>query len=454
MELLPDDSVFDIFKRLPTNYLYSIAETSKRFLDLTSIEYRRRHPDKYVCIGWKDDRIALFPKHDDVHVFGRKFLNLMLYSCGRNNRFDDELLQFVVANCSMNWQQLRFEQAMLHEDQLQTIHHMMHRIEKLVLNKCGMNGDFFDILLRHCHRLKHLIVSDSYSIVESDGNNRWLRRAYPLLESVQLCSMTMVSFCRSEWESFFLNNPQLISFSCDHWYSTESTDRPIKVISKDAKNLKRLYISLRGIGHLNQTFSDLLGLCQQKQFQRLEIQFTGDTGIQYLMYHGKILGQMGKLHSIHLTDVQLKKDAATSIASLISVKQLNFVNTTFDNESAEILAKHMHNLEAIHCNTGANDLTPFVRLSPKLQKIVVTNSEMEALNLQWGPHWLTSEREKMPNACPITFYVKASTVTGANMETVEVETKMTTGLVTIKSIVFNKSVLSKVNNTFVDLEIE
>lgn len=243
-----------------------------------------------------------------------------------------------------------------------------------------MNGDFYDDLLCHCHRLKHLIVSDSYGIVEP-SENKWMQQTYPTLESVQLCSITMASFCYSQWESFFLLNPQITSFSCDHWYSTDPMDRPIRAISKNATNLKRLYISLRGIGHLNNTYSDLLGLCQREQFERLEIQSTGDTGIQYLMRHSKILRDMGKLHALHLTNVQLKKEVAATIEALTSLKQMNFTNATFETEFGESLSKSMPNLEEIHCDSGANDFTPFVRNAPKLKKIVLANTDMGELNL-------------------------------------------------------------------------
>lgn len=151
LQTLPDDLVFDIFKRLQTNYLYLIAETCTRFLDLASMEYRRRHPEKFACISLVGDRIVLQPKDDDVQVFGRKFLNLMVRSDGRNFRLDDDLLRFILVNCSINLQMLRFEAVMLHVDQLQAMQHMLHRIDKLVLHKCDMNDDFYDNLLRYCH---------------------------------------------------------------------------------------------------------------------------------------------------------------------------------------------------------------------------------------------------------------------------------------------------------------
>lgn len=283
-------------------------------------------------------------------------------------------------------------------------------------------------------------------IIEPTGN-KWLHQTYPALETVQLCSITMVSFCYSHWESFFSRNPQITSFSCDHWYSIDPLDRPIKAIARNARNLERLYISLRGIGHLNATFSDLLGLCQQKQFRRLEIQLTGETGIHYLIRHLKILCEMGKLHALHLTDVTLKKEAATPITAMINLKQLNFTNVTFDMEFGEIVSKNMPNLEEIHCDIGANDFTPFIRNAPQLKKIVLASTEMGELNLGWGPHWLSSERQSVAGASPITIYAKISPIGGSEMTTVS------SGIVTIKCIIPNKSVLLKVNNTFVGLEI-
>lgn len=311
-----------------------------------------------------------------------------------------------------------------------------------------MSDDFYDNLLQHCHRLEHLIISDSYGIVEP-AENKWLYQTYPALKSVQLCSITMATFIYSQWETFFLLNPQITSFSCDHWYSIDAADRPIKAIGRNAKNLKRLYISLRGIGHLNATYMDLIALCQQKRFQRLEIQLTGDTGIQYLIRHFKILRDMDKLHALHLSNVQLKKEAAAPIAGLIKLKQLSFKNASFDTEFGETVSKNLPNLEQIYCDTGVNDFTPFVRNAPNLKKIILPNTEMGELNLGWGPSWLNTERQSIPGgACPITLHVKISTIGETEMSTVS------SGIVAIKCILLDKTVLMNVNNTFIGLEVD
>lgn len=94
LQTLNEDCVFEVLNRLPTNYLYTIAETCTRLLDQAAIEYRRRHTEKCVCISMIDNKIVLLPNEHDVQMFGHKFLNLVVRGIGRNHRLDDRLLGF------------------------------------------------------------------------------------------------------------------------------------------------------------------------------------------------------------------------------------------------------------------------------------------------------------------------------------------------------------------------
>lgn len=251
----------------------------------------------------------------------------------------------------------------------------------------------------------------------------------------------MLPFQREQWQTFFRQNPQIRSFSCDYWYSTSSTDRPIKEISKNAPNLTRLYISLRGIGHLNGTYYDLNELCKNKRFKCLELQFTGNsTGKLYLMRHAKILADMEVLHTLHFTDMVLTKEMIPVIALLTELKQMNFVQSTFVTEFAEYISKILPNLEAIYSNTS-NDFTPFIRNAPKLKKIEMAHTEFDKLNLGWGPLWLNDERTKISNACPLTIYVKSISTKYSLIET---------GIITIRPVSRDKRILTNVKNTFVN----
>lgn len=446
LETLSEDCVFEVLDRLPKNYLYPVAETCTRLLDLASIQYRRLCPGKYTCLSMVDDKVVLLPNEHDVQMFGRKFLNLIICSGGRNVRLDDKLLQFVLLNCSTSLQMLRFEEVMLQKVQLEAMKHMIHRVNTLVLHKCGMNDEFYDCLLRHCYNLEHLIISDTYTsnCTRSDGND-WLLKKYPALQSVQLCSITMVSFEHAYWEMFFRQNPQIKRFSCDHWYSTDPSDRPIKTIRKNARNLTHLYISLCGIGHLNYTYSDLAGLCQEEKFQGLELQFAGVYGLQYLNRHLKLLCTMKKLQAIHLTDMVITKEAATDIASFANLKQLNFINTAFDHEFAEAVSKKLPDLEEIYSNVITNDFTPFIRNTPTLKKIMLPKSAMGELNLGWGILWLNEERLKCENASPITIYVR-------NIATGDAEVEVfSSGIITIQTVPNGKRIISQVENTFINI---
>lgn len=443
LETLSEDCIFEIMDRLATNYLYTIALTCTRFYNLAAIQYRRKHPEKYACVSVIDDKIVLLPDEYDVKLFGRKFLNLIIRSEGRNVAFEDELIDFIWANCSSNLQIVRFEEAMLLGAQLKRMENMLHRVETLVLHKCGMNDDFYDCLLSKCHRLKHLIISDSYTIIDPDGS-KWMQMRYPLLESVQICSITLLPIQHEQWEQFFRRNPQIKRFSCDHWYAVDALDRPIKTIRRFAPNLTHLYLSLRGIGHLNSTYYDLSVLCNCSQFQRLELQFTGQTGIQYLHRHSKqMLSTIKKLQAIHLTDVLLTKETAVEVAWIQSLKQLNFVNVTLGAEFAENLSNNLHGLESIYSDSVI-DVTPFIRIAPNLRKIELSNTEIGNLNLGWGLLWLNDERTKVIDACPITVYVKNTSMDGVE------QTIITNGIIAIKPIAQDKRVLAKVKHTFVE----
>lgn len=441
METLSEDCVFEILDRLQTNYLYTIAETCTRFFDLASIQYRRRHPEKFVCLLMMDEKIALLPDEYDVKLFGRKFLNVMIRGESRNCRWDDELLQFILTNCSSSLQMIRFERAMLQSVQLKRMHHMLHRVETVVIHECGMIDDFYDCLLSECDQLKHLIISDSYTIMNPAGS-KWMSMKYPLLESVQICSITMLPFQRDQWVKFFRQNPQIKCFACDHWYSIDAMDRPIKTIATNARNLERLFISLRGIGHLNATYYDLSVLGESSHFESLELQFTGNTGIQYLIRHAKLLASIKQLHTLHLYDMVLTKEIAHVVITLANLKRLNFVKTPFNTDFAESVSSGLHNLEEIYSDIS-NDFTPFIRNAPKLMKIQLADTEFGAINLGWGLLWLNDERTKI-NSCPITIYVK-------NISTEDTEHSIiSSGIISIKPMPSDKRLLLKVKNTFVN----
>lgn len=169
LETLSDDCVFEIFNCLSTECLHSVAKTCTRFFELASIQYRRKYPEKFVTMSMIDDQIVLMPDEYDVKAFGRKFLNLVIRGEGRNYRLEDKLFRFIFVNCSSNLQTVRFEEAMLQGTQLIMMKNMFYRIETLVLHKCGMTDDLYDCLLSACHNLKHLIISDSYTMIHTTG---------------------------------------------------------------------------------------------------------------------------------------------------------------------------------------------------------------------------------------------------------------------------------------------
>lgn len=216
-ETLGEDCVFEILDRLPANNLNAVAETCTQLWELASIQYRRLHPEKYICVSVVDENIEVTPNELDVKKFGWKFLNLIIRGEGRHFRWNDTVCNVILRNCSINLQMIRLEKAMLNSSDLNAMKKILGRIETIILHECGMTDDIYDCLLSACHNLKRLIVSDSYTIIDPSGS-KWMQRKYPLLKCVQICSMTLLPFKPKQWEQFFRQNQQIESFACDHWY--------------------------------------------------------------------------------------------------------------------------------------------------------------------------------------------------------------------------------------------
>lgn len=427
------------------SYLYTVAETCKQFSDLAAIQYRRNYPNKYAGVTMIGEKVVLFPNDYDVKVFGRKFLNLCIRGDGLNHPLENELLEYILLNCSPNLQSIRFEHVMLNADQLNSLKQMLHRVETVVLHKCGMTGDFHETLLSKCPRLKQLIVSKSYPV-----GDKWMNMKYPLLESVQFASIVITPFQRELWLLFFRKNPQIKKFSFDQWYSMNPADRPIEVIVKNTQNLTHLYISMNGIGELNDSFGDLRSLAKLKQFECLELQFNGEKGKEYLWRHQQLLANMHFLHAIHLNGMMLTKescqppiDTFNVIASLTHLKRLHFNGTIFDVDFAEMVSKRLPNLEDIHCDLSSNNFNAFIHHSPKLRKIRLMNAAIGELNLGWGLSWLNNERLKLSQPSPITIFVKSISTDNAEHSIIS------SGIIAIVPITQDKRILLNVKNTFV-----
>lgn len=400
---------------------------------------------KFACITMIGEDVAILPSQYDVQKFGRKFLNLIILGYGSNYPMEDELLQYILLNCSPNLLAIRFEHVMLQKEQLQLIKHMFHRAHTVVLHKCGMVDDFYDCLLKDCHRLKHLIISETYPI-----GDKWMQMSYPRLESVQICSVIMTPFQSDPWIQFLHKNPQLKNLSCDRWHSMDASDQPVRIIAKNAVNLERLYISMNGIDHLNDSFGDLRILDKLDRFKCLELQFNGEMGKVNLRDHQLLLVNLKVLRALHFNRMTLTKETCQPplaifpiIASFINLKQLNFNRTTFDADFAETVSKKLLNLEEIYSDSPLNDFTAFIQNSPKLKKIELMNTAFGGLNLGWGISWLSDERMKLPQACPLTIFVKNLSAGDAEHSIIS------SGLIAIMPLVQDKRIILKAKNTFV-----
>lgn len=103
--------------------------------------------------------------------------------------------------------------------QIDGIKYILNQLETLKLNYVQINGDFYDVLLKHCPRLKYLSVGTCTlpKTIIGTGND-WLLRHYPMLEHFEIdvrspCKDTL-EFAESFF-AFFERNPNVRIFSTD-----------------------------------------------------------------------------------------------------------------------------------------------------------------------------------------------------------------------------------------------
>lgn len=435
---LNDDCIFEIFDRMPSNCLYAMADTCTRFLDLSGIQYRRENPSKFVCFEFADDKVNKTPNGIDIQYFGCKLLNVIIRGESRNVHMTEFALNYLVTNCSANWKMVRFEQMMLSKFHTDAMKHFFHHIETVVFHKCAMVDDFYEYFLKHCPRLKHLIISDSYGFIEK-GRNKWLNIQYLHLESIHIASITILSFHSVEWQSFFRRNPKIKSFSCHYIHSLNATDRPVKLIECNANNLEQMYISLRGIGHLNGTYYDLSLLDQKPTFKYLELQFCGEAGAQQLIRHDKMLKSMSKFKGLHLTDMTIGSTSklCAVMINLVNLQQINLTNCVIDANSCELLSKYLINIEKINCNAEILDIVvAFIRNSVKLKKIEI-NIRSESIGILI--FMLNELRSKLTNPSVVTICFKNSFVPLIHL---------VSPLIVLKTLSESKEILLNVDNSF------
>lgn len=134
---------------------------------------------------------------------------------------------------------------------IESIKYALNRLEALKLSGVHINGDFYEVILKHCPLLKHLNIktNNHHSETMIGTGNNWLLRQYPMLEHFEMHFVFKYEEPLqyvTELLTFFEQNPQIRSFSTDSEF-LEKNHRPLL---KSNINFDRLDIHIDQRLHL------------------------------------------------------------------------------------------------------------------------------------------------------------------------------------------------------------
>lgn len=192
---------YEIFEYLCLKDLHSFGQTCKRMNEVAGDYFKQTH--SWHRKFFKKDGIYtdIFNKHGNVrsiHTPGfNKFITCITHYCNLNDKHkyikshinEFESVSHIYVKC-------------LNNKSVKYLGKLLPQLEILHINDCLVDGDFYDLILKHCKNLKAIYVE--YSNI----NFNWLLQEYPKLEHLYLTPNQRHSQI-DELREFFVRNPNV-----------------------------------------------------------------------------------------------------------------------------------------------------------------------------------------------------------------------------------------------------
>lgn len=290
----------------------------------------------------------------------------------------------------------------LTEPQIASIKHILNGLETLKLSRVEIDGDFHEVLLKYCPRLKYLGVG-SHTLPETiiGTGNQWLHRRYPTLQHFEIESMVNLNclFECPDLITFFTQNSNIRIFSTNAAYFWRIGH---EMLSSNIR-FDRLDIFYQSsFGYDFDAICNLANeLCERGVFQRLHLIKCNYLKLQEAQQFSTLCN-LEKLH-LHSIPNDIPMPAMESIEAL----SITFGYTASD--VLKLIAQNFINLKRMEMQfADLQNIAPFICHAPKVREICVRklyagaggdlkNSDFETLH---------KERKKLHGACKVTIYVE------------------------------------------------
>lgn len=195
------DCCDEIFALLPLADLHSLGQTCKMMQQVTG---------EYFQNNYRASKIAI--KHNSFRLGANNLIGFrhFIEKIWIDGGIED--FQFAGAHCNDGIvKEIYFDLFALNEAKIDCIKGMLANIESVLLTDCIIPGDFYEIFLKLCPKLRRLSV-----LCYEGFQNRWLFQTYPTLEYSKLAGQIPFQF--DDIKVFFTNNPNVQHFAIDGRY--------------------------------------------------------------------------------------------------------------------------------------------------------------------------------------------------------------------------------------------
>ncbi|XP_031638190.1 uncharacterized protein LOC116350525 [Contarinia nasturtii] len=353
------DCFDEIFEYLNVKDLHSFGQTCKR-MNKVAGEYFKQNYSSAENFCEEDGIHTVYSDTDDANmrILTSGFNKLMPRISTDYYRSLDELktgpLKYIKSHISefesINhiylWDLYIFNETVEHFKPL------FPQLEILQHRNCSMDGDFYDLILKHCKNLREIYVQDSQVGDRINGKHNWLLQEYPKLERLELIPRETHQRRNEELRNFFVRNPNVQRFSTIYkclWYNADT------FLNSNAKldifEVKRFYTERWPSSYYKQTLELLNRLHEQGFYKRLYIYVNRVDEENSILF--------ASLKSFELLCIDWF-DKSYNLAQLTNLRELIILDVS-DVKDMEILANGLTKLERLYIDWAKiDDIMPFI----------------------------------------------------------------------------------------------
>lgn len=398
------DCFDEIFEYLSLKDLHSLGQTCMAMQQVTGEYYKRNYSAAEKLIG--NDGIYTIYSDDNGAINRRTQTSAF-------NQFH----QFLSHHYE-NFEPFRYIQ--VHSNEFISVNHLclvcvglsslkmsffqsiLPQIEIAQIRQCTIwNGDFYDIFLQFCKKLKRLYIQNDLGDIVKRSQNPWLLRNYPMLEHLELTPR--YSYEIAELGEFFKINCNICSFSISShclWINRQQFfESEIKLDLLEVKHFHSGFYFYQVERISIESICVVLKQLYEQGFYKKMHFYVKD------MYEGDCiqLRTIQGLEKLTIKEVHVTGDCLTH---LINLKELSIFDCTVAN--LDDVANHLTKIERVFLQNATYDhMMTFIRHSARLNALKIVINDTEHFNggiLDLVK--LNNERKKLHNARKLIIYIE------------------------------------------------